>query len=158
VATAIPGPYRPLIPRGVLWQSVFGDVEPQLQQFPMDARRAPEWVRAGDLPNQASDVGADRRPAALRTRSACSVPREAAPMPGDDRRWSDDHQGRFPVRPCPSQSDPKQPIGPTNGGLRSAAPVDSQLLVQREVLQNQSAVSTRENDQQSNSADEPGDH
>ena len=79
-------------------------------------------------------------------------------MPGDDGRGSDDHQGRFPVRPCPARSDPKQPIGPTNGGLRSGAPVDSQLLLQREVLQNQSAVSTRENDQQSNNADEPGDH
>jgi hypothetical protein len=45
------------------------------------------------------------------------------------------------------RSDPEQPIGPTNGGFRSGAPVDSQLLLQREVLQNQSAVSARENDQ-----------
>ena len=79
-------------------------------------------------------------------------------MPGDDRRGSDDHQGRFPVRPCPSQSDPKQPIGPTNGRFRSGAPVHSQLLLQREVLQNQSAVSARENDQEPNSVDESGDH
>ena len=31
-------------------------------------------------------------------------------------------------------------ITPTNGGLRSGAPVNSQLLLQREILQNQSAV------------------
>src|SRR5829696_2275043 len=78
-------------------------------------------------------------------------------MPGDDRRGSDDHQGRSPVRPCPTQADPKQPIKPPNGGLRSGAPVDSQLLLQREVLQNESAVSTRDG-QPSNNVDEPGDH
>ena len=134
------------------------DVEPQLQQLPMDARRAPEWVRDGHLPDQASDVGADLRPAAARTRSAGPVPREAAAMPGDDRGGSDDHQGRLPVRPGPSQSDPEQPIGPTNGGLRSGAPVDSQLLPQRQVLENQTAVSAREDDQEPNNVDEPGDH
>ena len=123
----------------------------------MDARRAPDGVRDGHLPDQASNVGADLRPAAARTRSACPVPLEAAAMLGDDRRVSDDHQGRFPVRPGPSQSDPKQAIGPTNGGLRSGAPVDSQLLLQRQVLEDQSAVAACENDQQSNNVDERGD-
>jgi hypothetical protein len=33
------------------------------------------------------------------------------------------------------------------GGFGSGAPLDSQLLLQREVLENQRAVSTRENDQ-----------
>src|SRR5215204_3579172 len=86
------------------------DLKPQLQQFPMDARRTPEWVRDDHLPDQASDVGADLRPAAARTRSACPVPREAAAMPGDDRRGVDDHQGRLPVAPYPSQSNPEQSI------------------------------------------------
>ena len=135
-----------------------GDVEPQLQQFPMDARRAPEGVRDGHLLDQTRDVSADLWPAAARTRSACPVPREAEAMPGNDRRGSDDHQGRFPVRPRPSQSDPKKPIGPTNGGLRSGAPVNSQLLLQRQVLEDQGAVAASENDQQSNNVDEPGDH
>ena len=121
----------------------------------MDARRAPEWVCDGHLLDHKSDMGAE---AAARTRSACPVPREAAAMPCDDCRGSDEHQGRSPVRPGPSQSDPKQPIGPTNGELRSGAPVDSQLLPQREVLQNQGAVSARENHQEPNNVDEPGDH
>ena len=63
-----------------------------------------------------------------------------------------------PVRPGPSQSDPEQPIGPTNGGLRSGAPVNSQLLLQREVLQDQDTVSAPENDKEPNDADEAGDH
>jgi hypothetical protein len=37
-------------------------------------------------------------------------------------------------------------------------PVDSQLLLQRQVLENQSAVSAHENDQYPNNVDEPGDH
>jgi len=47
---------------------------------------------------------------------------------------------------------------PPNGGLRSGATVDSQLLLQREVLQDQRAVSARENEQQPNNVDESGDH
>ncbi len=43
-------------------------------------------------------------------------------------------------------------------GLRTGAPVDSQLLPQRQVLENQTAMSARENDQEPNNLDEPGDH
>jgi hypothetical protein len=122
-------------------------------------RGAPQsGFRDDHLPDQASDVGADLRPTAARTRSACPVPREAAAMPGDDRRGLDDHQGRLPVAPYPSQSNPEQSIEATNGGLRSGAPVQSQLLMQRQVFENQSAVSARENDQEPNNVDDPGDH
>ena len=124
----------------------------------MDPRRAPEWVGDGHLPDQAADVGADLRAAAARTRLAGPVPGEAATMPGDDRRGSDDHQGRFPVGPCPSKSKPEQPVGPAHGGLRGGAPVNSQLLPQREVLENQTAVWARQNDQQPDNVDDPGDH
>ena len=34
----------------------------------------------------------------------------------------------FQSRPRGSQSDPEQPIGPTDGGLPSGAPIESQLL------------------------------
>ena len=125
----------------------------------MDSRRAPKGVRDGHLPNHASDVSADLRAAAARTRLAGPVPREAAAMPGEDRGGrSDDHQGRFPVRPCPSQSEPEQPIGPAHGGLRAGAPVNGQLLPQRQVLEEQAAVCARENDQEPEDVDDPSDH
>jgi len=62
------------------------------------------------------------------------------------------------VPPYPSQSNPEQSVEATNGGLRSRAPIDSQLLMQRQVLENQSAVSARENDQEPNNVDDPGHH
>ena len=122
-------------------------------------RGAPQSGFANDhLPDEPSDVGADLRPAAARTRSACPVPREAAAMPGDDRRGLDHHQGRLPVPPYPSQYNPEQSIEATNGGLRSRTPIDSQLLMQRQVFEDQSAVPARENDQEPNNVDDPGDH
>ena len=99
--------------------------EPQLQQFPMDPRRAPERVLGGHIPDEAPHVSGDLRAASVRTRPPGPVPGEAAAVPADDRRGSDDHQGRLPVRPCPSQSEPEQPIGPTHGGLRASALVHS---------------------------------
>jgi hypothetical protein len=52
----------------------------------------------------------------------------------------------------------RPPIGPTNGGFWSGPPVAIQLLLQRQVLENQTAVSARQNDQEPNSVDESGDH
>ena len=49
----------------------------------------PRGGRDGHLPDQASEVGADLRPAAARPRWACPVPREAAAMPSDDRPRSE---------------------------------------------------------------------
>ena len=91
-------------------------------------------VREGHLSEHASHVGADLRTASPWTRPSGPVPREAAAMPGDDRGGPDDHQGRLPVRPGQSEADPEQPVGPTNGWLRTRAMVDRQLLPQRQVL------------------------
>ena len=99
--------------------------EPQLQQFPMDPRRAPQRVLGGHIPDEAPHVSGDLRAASVRTRPPGPVPGEAAAVPADDRRGSDDHQGRLPVRRCPSQSEPEQPIGRTHGGLRASALVHS---------------------------------
>ncbi len=43
-------------------------------------------------------------------------------------------------------------------GLRPGAPIDSQLLPQRQVLESQTAVSAGEDDQEPNGADDPSDH
>jgi hypothetical protein len=61
------------------------DLESQLQQLPMDPRRAPMGIRDGHLPNHASDVSANLRAAAARTRLAGPVPREGAAMPCEHR-------------------------------------------------------------------------
>ena len=133
-------------------------VESQLQQLSVNARRAPEWVRSGHLSGQASHVGADLRTAAPGTRPSGPVPREAAAMPRDDRGGSYDHQGRLPIRPGQPEANPEQPLGPTNGRLRTGAIVDSQLLPQRQVLEHETAMSARQDDQETSNLDDTDDH
>jgi hypothetical protein len=73
------------------------DLEPQLQQFSMDPRCAPEGVREGHLPNQSSDIRSDLGTTTARSRPAGPIPRKAAMIPRDNRGGADDHQGRFPL-------------------------------------------------------------
>lgn len=133
-------------------------VESELHQLPVNTRRAPQRVRSGHLSRQASRVGVDTRTAASRTRPPGPVPREAAAMPGDDRGGSYDHQGRLPVRPGQPKADPEQPVGSTNPRLRTRAIVDTQLLSQRQVLDNETAMSARQDDQEASNLDNAGDH
>ena len=75
-------------------------------------------------------------------------------MPRDNRGGADDHQGRFPLPPRRPQPDPEQAIGPTHDGPRPGPPIESQLLSQRQVLESQSAVAAREDDQEPNNVDD----
>ena len=61
------------------------DPEPELQQFPVDPRRAPEWVRDGHFPDQASNLGAGLGATAARSSAAGPGPGEAATTPRHDR-------------------------------------------------------------------------
>jgi len=133
-------------------------LESQLQQLSVNARRAPEWVRSGHLSGQASHGGADLRTAAPRTRASGPAPREATAMPSDDRGGSYDHQGGLPVGPGQPEADPEQPVGPTNGRLRTGATVDSQLPAQRQVLEHETAMSACQDDHQPSNLDDAQDH
>jgi hypothetical protein len=84
--------------------------------------------------------------------------RQAAAMPGDDRGRSDNEQGRLPVRPGQPEADPEQPVGPTNGRLGTGAMADSQLLSQRQVLENETSMSARHDDQEPSNLDDADDH
>jgi len=79
-------------------------------------------------------------------------------MPGDDCGGPDDHQGRLPVRPDQPEADPEQPVGPTNGRFRTGAMADRQLLPQRQVLEHETAMSARQDDQEPSNLDETDDH
>jgi hypothetical protein len=124
----------------------------------MDPRCAPEGVRESHLPNQSSDFRSDLRETTARSRPPGPIPRKAATMPRDNRGGADDHQGRFPLPPRGPQPDPEQAIGPTHDGLRPGSPIESQLLSQRQILESQSALSAREDEQEPNNVDDPSDH
>src|SRR5580700_825187 len=83
------------------------DVDAEFEQFATDAGRAPKWILAAHLPDQASHVFRSRRSARL---TATNFPRpkepEALVVPGNDGFRLDDDQGRSPIaqnfaQPCP---------------------------------------------------------
>jgi hypothetical protein len=68
------------------------------------------------------------------------------------------YQGRLPVWASQPEADPEQPVGPPNGRLRTGATVDSQLLPQCQVLENETAMSARQDDQEPSDLDDADDH
>src|SRR5690349_5471360 len=74
---------------------VFGDArlrdfKPELEQFAVDARRAPQRVLDTHSPDQCAQLGVNLRPPSKRARLPTPVPTKAGPMPTNERHWTDD--------------------------------------------------------------------
>jgi hypothetical protein len=74
---------------------VFGDArlrdfKPELEQFAVDARRAPQRVLDTHSPDQCAQLGVNLRPPSKRARLPTPVPTKAGPMPTNERLWTDD--------------------------------------------------------------------
>ena len=64
----------------------------------------------------------------------------------------------FQSGPGQPEADPEQPVGPTNGRLRTGTMVDRQLLPQRQVLEHETSMSARHDDQEPRNLDDTDDH
>ena len=64
----------------------------------------------------------------------------------------------FQFGPGQPEADPEQSVRPTNGRLRTGAMVDRQLLPQRQVLDHETAMSARQDDQEPSNLHDTGDH
>ena len=63
---------------------------------------------------------------------------EPFPVPGNDRRWFDDHQGRFPVTPHTTQAHPENSVSrPHFYLLRRRTTQHAELMPQGEILEPQ---------------------
>jgi hypothetical protein len=60
-----------------------------------------------------------------------------------DGVWSDQYERRSPVRPNPSQGNPKHPVTGLHAGPTVRPLHRHQLLAQRQVLQDQFSMSTK---------------
>src|SRR5438309_3267998 len=74
---------------------VFGDArlrdfKPELEQFAVDARRAPQRVLDTHSPDQCAQLGVNPRPPSKRARLPTPVPTKAGPMPTNERLGTDD--------------------------------------------------------------------
>ena len=74
----------------VLGNARLRDLKPELEQFAMDARCAPQRVLDAHPPDQRAQLRANLRPPSPRTRLPAPVPTKAGPMPTDERLGTDD--------------------------------------------------------------------
>src|SRR5262249_26811151 len=74
----------------VLGHRRLGDLKAELEQFAVDARRAPQRILDTHSPDQGAQLRVNLRPPSKRARFPTPVPAKAGPMPTDERLWTDD--------------------------------------------------------------------
>jgi hypothetical protein len=77
----------------VLRDAGLSDLEAELEQFAMDARRSPQRIFRAHPPDQHAEIRGDLRPASKRAGFPMPVPAEAGPMPTHEGRGPDDRDG-----------------------------------------------------------------
>src|SRR5580700_10470472 len=96
-------------PRHVLGDRRLRDLDPELQQFTMDAGRTPQPIGQANLSDQAADLPWYPRPTALRARLPAPIQSKARPMPPNnglrlDNRDSVQHRRKQAIEPDKEQS------------------------------------------------------
>ena len=86
--------------RHILANTGLADVDAELEQFAVDARRSPQRIVAAHLPNQVPRFPGDRRPSRLAA-AHLPGPDHVKPfaVPGNQRLRFHDDQGRRPAGP-----------------------------------------------------------
>src|SRR5664279_399037 len=115
----------------------FRDVETQLEQLPVDARRSPPWVLRDHAKDQLAHFPADwfSSDRLSSSRDPAPVQPKAGPMPTNHGLRGDEDQRSLPVRPNFSQNDPEQLVDGAQSRTRSLCVQSQQLLPKGEVLQ-----------------------
>ena len=111
-------------------------------------------------PSPGRAVGSRRRPAGDR-RAIATGGSSTTRSRGDatPQRWPVGRRPRPTSNPAMRLAAQSRTADRANAcGLRPGAPIESQLLPQCQVLESQTAVLAREDDQEPNHADDPGDH
>ncbi len=124
-----------------------GDLEAELQDLAVDARRTPRRVLGGHPANEDSDLGCCARSSSAGPRLPAPVPPEALAMPADDGLGLDDGERLLPSRPAAAQDNPEDAIGRAETRPRLLPLEDSELLSEREVLQDQVGPSGEEREE-----------
>src|SRR5262249_47645945 len=74
----------------VLGDARLRDLKAELEQFAVDARRAPKWIVDADPPDQGAQLGVDLRSASRRSRLPTPVAAKTGPVPTHERLGPDD--------------------------------------------------------------------
>src|ERR1700738_4196127 len=81
--------WRPASLDHVLGDARLRDLEPELEQFAVDARRSPQWVFDAHPTDQRPQIPVDPRPPSQGTRLPTPVAAKAGPMPTQERLRTD---------------------------------------------------------------------
>src|SRR5499427_7148634 len=87
---APPLTWRPMPLDHVFGDARLRDFKAELEQFAVDARRAPQRVLDTHSPDHGAQLGVNLRPPSKRARLPMPVPTKAGPMPTNERLWTDD--------------------------------------------------------------------
>jgi hypothetical protein len=136
-----------------------GNVDPQLEKFAVDSRRAPQGIGRGDPCDQGTDFGVDGRPPPGGPgREPGPVLTEAAPLPAQHGVGGNDQKRLPPSGPDAGQGGPEEPISCAELRPAHRSLVHGELLTQGEVLQSDLTVTTAEDRQESQQVEQEGDH
>ncbi len=114
----------------------FADIEAQLQQLTMNARRTPEWILAAHRTNPVTDLLRHRWSSRL-SRSNLPSPEQAKalPVPADHRRGLDEEDTGPPAVPQGAQPSPRESIHRSELGPLHRALQNTELVAERQDFQ-----------------------
>ena len=149
----------PPVPRHVLGDRRLRDIDPQLEQFAMDARRTPKPIGQAHLADQAADLPWYPRPTTTTARLPAPIQPEALPMPPDDglrldNRHGVQHRGKQAVEPDEEQSIRQRQPRPRGHALAQ----HTQLVPQQDDLGLQLRLRLERRDQHVEEQDQEPDH
>src|ERR1039457_6911421 len=85
--------WRASSPGHILSHARLSDIDPELEQFSMDPRRAPQWIGNAHLADQPADLQRHNRPATTASRLPAPMRPETRAMPADNGVRLNDRQG-----------------------------------------------------------------
>jgi hypothetical protein len=136
------------------------DLEAELEQLAMDARRTPQRIVSAHPPDQRAQVRVDLGPASEGAKFPTPVMAKAGPMPTDQGLRSDDSDGpEHRWKPSSIQQDQEQAISICElDATPHPALQHNQLMTERSVLGLKSALRLERRDGQGQEEEEERDH
>src|SRR5712671_6793771 len=138
----------------------FREIETQLEQFAMNARRSPGWILSNHTEDQGANLFADTLPSSYLADSGDPRPIQAKSrsMPVHDGSRSDQDERLPPPGPTHSQRNPEQFVQGRQSTARSLRVQCQQLPTESQVFEDEVRPATERTDQPAEEMLERQDH
>src|SRR5258708_15270976 len=138
----------------------FREIETQLEQFAVNARRSPGWILSNHTEDQGANLFADTLPSSYLADSGDPRPiqTKSRSMPVHDGSRSDQDERLPPPAPAHSQRNPEQFVQGSQSTARSLRVHSQQLPTENQVFDDEVHPSTERTDQPAEELSERHDH